>query len=287
MPFYGIGSGVSVELVANVNEVLSGSHIDVVDGREVKDDGLEGRKRRVHVIVFLAFAWAGVIPWPITWSLERMDVGPARFLEDGMDHVIKIVTSVGIIVALGEAVDEDAGVRPRNFYGRIGAVIVVNGQENVSRGKFRVLSVDGRVAQLESAFAHFLVLDEMVTNDRMHLDPSEETATGFEQTKAQQPGRDSDRDVDAVLDAGEDSDKDASQEDGHLQRRNAPELVQLIRGHDQIENGMNNDRCKDGIGDVEEDGGEGVDGKKDDDGRVNTCERGPHTGFGLDGRSRE
>ena len=34
-----VGSGVAVELVADVDEMLDGGYVDVVDGRKVQDDG--------------------------------------------------------------------------------------------------------------------------------------------------------------------------------------------------------------------------------------------------------
>lgn len=42
MPVYGVRGGVAVKLVADVNEVLHGCDVDIVDGGEVEDDGFEG-----------------------------------------------------------------------------------------------------------------------------------------------------------------------------------------------------------------------------------------------------
>lgn len=44
MPFHAFGRSVGVELVSDVDEVLHGGGINVVDGREVENDRLEARK---------------------------------------------------------------------------------------------------------------------------------------------------------------------------------------------------------------------------------------------------
>lgn len=45
MPVDDGGRRVAVELVADVDELLHGGDVDVVDGAEVEDDGAEGRAR--------------------------------------------------------------------------------------------------------------------------------------------------------------------------------------------------------------------------------------------------
>ena len=42
VPVHRVRGGVAVKLVADVNEVLNGGDVDVVDGGEVEDDGFEG-----------------------------------------------------------------------------------------------------------------------------------------------------------------------------------------------------------------------------------------------------
>ncbi len=61
MPVYLVWACVAVELVADVDEVLDGGDVDVVDGGEVEDDGFEGRFRRVIGGGAVA-AGAGVVP---------------------------------------------------------------------------------------------------------------------------------------------------------------------------------------------------------------------------------
>lgn len=69
VPVHRVWCGVAVELVADVDEVLDGCDVDVVDRGKVEDDGFEGgfvgfdRDRS-------AAAWARVVPGPIlNWML--------------------------------------------------------------------------------------------------------------------------------------------------------------------------------------------------------------------------
>ena len=61
MPVYFVGGCVAVELVANIDQILDGGYVDVVDGRKVQNDGLQSR--------LVDFGWryrtttrAGIIP---------------------------------------------------------------------------------------------------------------------------------------------------------------------------------------------------------------------------------
>lgn len=68
VPVYLVGRGVAVELIADVDEVLDGGYVDVVDGAKVEDYGFQS-----WFVVFdrsgLAAARAGVVPWSV------LDVG--------------------------------------------------------------------------------------------------------------------------------------------------------------------------------------------------------------------
>ena len=68
VPVYFVGGGVSVELVADVDEVLDGCDVDVVDGGKVEDDGFEG-----GFVGFVrrgtATAWAWVVPGTVLLGL--------------------------------------------------------------------------------------------------------------------------------------------------------------------------------------------------------------------------
>ena len=86
MPVYDVRGGVTVELVADVDEVLDGCDVDVVDGGEVKDDGPEG-----GFVGFDRFgsatARARVVPWAIlgcvlvnavrVWGLGQKELTPS------------------------------------------------------------------------------------------------------------------------------------------------------------------------------------------------------------------
>jgi len=56
------GSGVAVELVADVDEMLHRGDVDVVDRGEVEDDGFQGRERRLVCGGEAAAAGARVVP---------------------------------------------------------------------------------------------------------------------------------------------------------------------------------------------------------------------------------
>lgn len=129
MPVYRVRGGVAVELIADIDEVLDGRDIDIVDGGEVEDDGFEGRFFGLDGYR-LAAAGARVVPRTVlicvltndereqVWGggayaefrVER-GVGAARLFEESGDHVVKVVVCVGVVEAFREAVDEDAWVR--------------------------------------------------------------------------------------------------------------------------------------------------------------------------------
>ena len=128
MPVYRVRGGVAVQLVADVDEVLDGCDVHVVDGGEVKDDRFEGG------FVGLdgdgsAAAWARVIPGPIlsgmsvdaiqkwNWAGEAYAefgvvrrIGAPGLFKNNFDHVVEVVIGVRIVEAFREAVDENARV---------------------------------------------------------------------------------------------------------------------------------------------------------------------------------
>lgn len=64
MPLYSLRCRVPIKLVADIDQILDGSNIDVVDRGEIQDDSLESRPV-VFDVNFLALLWAWVIPWTI------------------------------------------------------------------------------------------------------------------------------------------------------------------------------------------------------------------------------
>ena len=117
VPVHRVWGGVAVELIADVDEVLDRCDVDVVDGREVEDDGFEGGLVRFDRDSFTA-ARARVVPWAILNNVLVKStgknggaegahaefgvgsrVGAAGFLEDGGDHVVKVVISIRIVEA--------------------------------------------------------------------------------------------------------------------------------------------------------------------------------------------
>ena len=129
MPVHGVRGRVAAELVADVDEVLHGCDVDVVDGGEIENDGFEGGLVGFDGDRFAA-ARARVIPGAVLVSVSvdamgrwgwregayakfwvGVGVGAASFLEDGGDHLVEVVVGVGVVEAFRESVHEDAWVR--------------------------------------------------------------------------------------------------------------------------------------------------------------------------------
>lgn len=67
VPVDRVGANVAVQLVADVDEGLDGGGVDVVDGGEVEDDGLEGR---AGVFLVPEVARFGVVPRAVLLLLD-------------------------------------------------------------------------------------------------------------------------------------------------------------------------------------------------------------------------
>ena len=93
--------------------------------------------------------------------------------------------------------------------------------------------------------------------------------------------------VDAVLDVGEDGQQHAGEEDDHLERGHAPEVVHLPRRREEVADGVDDDGRQARRGDEEEDRGEGVQGQQHDDRREDAGEGRPYARLGLDGCAGE
>ena len=126
MPVYGVRGSVAVELVADVDEMLDGCDVDIIDRGEVEDDGFEGGLFGFDGDGFAA-ARARVVPRAVlNYVLVEITgkrgkrayaefgieggVGAAGFFEDGGDHVVEVVGGVGVVETFREAVDEDTWV---------------------------------------------------------------------------------------------------------------------------------------------------------------------------------
>ena len=67
MPVNPVGRCIAVELISDINEVLNGCNVDIVDRRKIKDDGLE---RGAIGMVDWRFAASRtrVVPRTILWA---------------------------------------------------------------------------------------------------------------------------------------------------------------------------------------------------------------------------
>lgn len=205
----------------------------------------------------MARAWAGIVPGAVAKLGICAWVCAAGFTEYGLDHIVKVVVCVGVVETLGEAVDVDAGVGRRDANLRIGAVIVLDWEEDEAGGGFGIVGRDfGGIVVVG------VILDEVVANDRMDLYSAQEAASCFDNPEKEDSKRDADGGVDTVLDAREDGDDDPSEKDDNFQRRYSPELVHGIGRRDEIADCMDNDSCETRAWDVEEHRRQGIDGQE-------------------------
>lgn len=281
VPVYCVGGGVLVELVANVDQVLDRCEIDVVDGGEVKDDGLECWAVIVLCCVF-ATAWARVVPRSVAESCKGCWICAARLPENSFGQVVKVVVRVGVIEAFAEPVEEDTWVGILKLNLRVRSIVVIDGQENTAN---RVFSFSG--CRLALGLVIFGRVEKMISDNRMDLCTSEEATPSLEGAEGPQCERDADSGVDTVLDAREDSHKNTSKEDWDFDRRDPPELVDGVWWQNQVTHSVNDDSSQGGVWNIPEHSWESIDGEEYHDGCDDTSKGGTYTSLRLDSSTRE
>lgn len=192
--------------------------------------------------------------------------------------MVEVPRRVRVVEALGEAVDEDAGIRARHQNSRVGAVLVVQRQEA------RALRVLGR---LDKRLLVAALVCRFRRLDGAHAGNSEEAAAAEEQAEDDDGKGHADGGVDAVLDGRENSHQHTGQEDDDLDGRHAPELEDDSQRRDDVAHGVDNHGSECGVGDVEEDRREGIQSQQHDNGRDDSRKGRADAGLGLDGGSRE
>lgn len=283
VPVNGVWSSVFVELVADVDEVLDGCEVDVVDGGHVEDDGFESRL----VVCFfglLAAARAGVVPWPIAEAVIAVGVCAACFGEDNFGELVEIVVCIWIVETFAESVDEDTRVGVLEFDKWIRAIVVIDGKEDVSH---RVLALLRRLARAGFLLVFVIAVKQMITNNGVDLGSTHEATSGFKGAKEEQRCGNGDRRIDAIFNGREDRDEHSREENEDLERRYSPKLVDGVWWCDQVANGVD-DNCREcRVRNIPEHCGKCVDGKQNDNSCDNTCERSSHAGFRFYGCARE
>jgi hypothetical protein len=128
-------SGVSVKLVANVDQLLDAGDVDIVNGAEIEDDGFQSGTvvLCLRYCCLLAFSGGRVVPRVVSWAAVVVEVGSAGDGKDVVSQLIQVVISVWIIEAFAKAVNEDSWVRYSDLDIRIGAIAVIDWQENIAR----------------------------------------------------------------------------------------------------------------------------------------------------------
>ena len=133
MPLHRLRGGISVQLIANVDQGLDTGHVHVVDGLEIEDDGFQSREMRD---IRFGSAWLGarVVPRTIAWATPGVGVRPPCILKNVFDQIVGVVVGIGVVEAFAEPVDENSGVRSLHVDRRIRPVFVIEGHKNISRG---------------------------------------------------------------------------------------------------------------------------------------------------------
>lgn len=190
--------------------------------------------------------------------------------------MVKVPGRVGIVEALGKAVDEDAGIRARHNHPRVGAVLVVQRQEARPLRKLRRLGNGLLVTPLVGAVGGSGGAD---------TGNAQEATAADEQAEDDDGKRHADSGVDAVLNGGKDSHQDTRQEDDHLDGRHTPELDDNPQRRDDVADGVDDDGRQRRVGDVKEERRQRVQSQQNDNGGDDTGKGRADTGLGLDGGS--
>jgi hypothetical protein len=68
VPSDGVWGGIAIKLGPDVHEVLDGGDVDIIDGREIEDDGSQDGlvSRKVDL---LTATRARIIPWTVLWGV--------------------------------------------------------------------------------------------------------------------------------------------------------------------------------------------------------------------------
>ncbi|KAI6771160.1 hypothetical protein HG531_010015 [Fusarium graminearum] len=257
VPVNNFRSSKLVKLVSDINQCLDRGDIDVVNTGEVKDNRLKNRS--LIVLDSLDVAGFTVVPGTVTKLTQQRGVGSSAFGKDCLGKVVEVVRSIGVVEALGESVDEDTGIGSTNDDLGVGSVAVVKGKKASSEGTLAL--VDGTRAG--STIAN-IGLHGSDTND------THEATAGLEETEDNNSSGHGNCGVDSVLNGAEDGYDNTSEEDDDLDWGDTPKLVDdLGRGND-ISDSVNDDTSKTGVGDVEENGGQGIKSEQDNDGILTT-----------------
>jgi hypothetical protein len=274
VPVNNLGGGELVELVADIDQSLDRSNINVVDTGEIKNDSLEDGA--LIVLDSLDVTGLSVVPGTVTKLAEESRVGTATLGKDGLGKMVEVVRGVGVVEAFGESVDEDTRVRSANNDLGVGTISVVERKET---GSQRTLTL------IDGTRACSAVADIGLHGSDTHN--TKEATAGLEETEDDDSGGHGNRGVDTVLNRAEDGNKNTSEEDDNLNGRDTPELVNDLGRGDDISDGVDDNTSKTRVGDVEEDSGKGVESEQDNNGSDDTSEGSTDTSLGLDGSSGE
>lgn len=234
----------------------------------------------MRAVLFLALPRAGVVPWPITGTSVRERVGATRLAEDCLNQVVGVVVGVGVVEALRETVNEDTRVWLFHLNLGVRAIGMVKREEDRPTGPALII-VGGIRETTRSILA--ITLHQMIANNGVNGDSAQELTAGLGNTEKQDSHGHTDSAVDTILDRGENSYDNTNEEDDCIKGRDAPELIHSVGGRDQIADSVNDNTRKGSLGDIEEDGGQGVDGEQHNNGGDTAGQGSTNTRLRLDG----
>ena len=219
--------GVSVKLISNVYQLLDGGDVDVIHRAKVEDDGFQSRA--ISLICgnccLLAFAGRRVIPRVISWAVIMVEVGSAGGGKDVVRQLIQVVIGIWIVEAFAKAVNKDSRVGYSDLDIRVGAIPVIDWQENIARRRIFInASRLGEVAVIGEADFR-IVANDSIAGHGVDLNFAQESALRLNDSKYQDCKRDANCSVYTVFDRRKDGDQYTGKEDGYLKGRHAPELV--------------------------------------------------------------
>lgn len=86
-----------------------------------------------------------------------------------------------------------------------------------------------------------MTIHRVIPYDRMDFHSAKEAAFSFDDTEEQDSDRNANGRIDPIFNAGKNSHKDTSKEDDDFQWGDAPELVNDVRGCDQVSDCVDDD----------------------------------------------
>ena len=83
-------------------------------------------------IDLFAPSWGRIVPGVVATATIVVGIGPASVGEDVVCQLVEIVVCVGVVESFGETIDKDPWIWSLDIYFWVGAITMVNGEEDVA-----------------------------------------------------------------------------------------------------------------------------------------------------------